>query len=96
METGFAVTAFLSLILNLVLPEEIEDEVVEITADKTDDNADREEWERIRRPSQIRAARKSADVNGEGKNSIGGSTSDDVEKGTMRMDGVRMDVGKAA
>jgi uric acid-xanthine permease len=30
METGFAVTAFLALFLNLFLPEEIEDEVVDI------------------------------------------------------------------
>ena len=96
METGFAVTAFLSLILNLVLPEEIEDEVVEITADKNDDDADREEWERIRRPSQIRAARKSADLDGEGSKSAGGSTSDDIEKGAMRMDNGKTDVGKVA
>lgn len=34
METGFAVTAFLGLFLNLILPEEIEDEAVEVTADK--------------------------------------------------------------
>jgi hypothetical protein len=30
METGFAVTAFLALFLNLFLPEEIEDEVVDL------------------------------------------------------------------
>jgi uric acid-xanthine permease len=80
METGFAVTAFLSLILNLVLPEEIEDEVVEITADKADDEADRKEWDRIRRPSQMR---KSAELNVDnaGGRSVGGaSLSDDVEK----------------
>jgi uric acid-xanthine permease len=80
METGFAVTAFLSLILNLILPEEIEDEVVEITADKADDEADRKEWERIRRPSQIR---KSAELNGDsagGRSVGGGSLSDDIEK----------------
>ena len=82
METGFAVTAFLSLFLNLVLPEEIEDEVVEITADKADDEADRLEWERIRRPSQ---QRRSAELNGaDGGKSVGGeSLSDDVEKAAV-------------
>lgn len=79
METGFAVTAFLSLLLNLVLPEEIEDEVVEITANKEDEEADRIEWERIRRPSH---QRKSAELNGgeRGKSVGGGSLSGDVEK----------------
>jgi uric acid-xanthine permease len=59
METGFAVTAFLSLILNLVIPEEIDDEVVDITANNADASDDEKEWERIRRPSQMR---KSADM----------------------------------
>ena len=54
METGFAVTAFLSLILNLVIPEEIDDEAVDITANTVDDSGDEKEWERIRRPSQMR------------------------------------------
>lgn len=49
METGFAVTAFLSLILNLILPEEIEDEETpELTANTADDEDDKEEWQRIR------------------------------------------------
>lgn len=30
METGFAVTAFLALFLNLFLPEEIEDDIVDV------------------------------------------------------------------
>ncbi|KAF2489277.1 Xanthine/uracil permease [Lophium mytilinum] len=48
METGFALTAFLTLILNLILPEEIEDEETpEITANEIDENADKEEWNRI-------------------------------------------------
>lgn len=48
METGFAVTAFLSLILNLILPEEEEDEETpELTANEYDDAADAAEWERI-------------------------------------------------
>lgn len=54
METGFAVTAFLALILNLLLPEEMDDEAVDITANNVDDAEDEKEWERIRRPSQMR------------------------------------------
>lgn len=50
METGFAVTGFLALILNLILPEEIEDEEVpELTANEVDEKADEEEWARIQR-----------------------------------------------
>jgi xanthine/uracil permease len=50
METGFAVTAFLTLFLNLILPEEIEDEEVpELTADHAEDGHDDEEWSRIQR-----------------------------------------------
>jgi uric acid-xanthine permease len=30
METGFAVTAFLALFLNLFIPEEVDDEVVDV------------------------------------------------------------------
>lgn len=78
METGFAVTAFLSLLLNLVLPEEIEDEVVEITANQVDDEADQVEWERIKRPSHNAQAKSSADLSGEG--GVGGNSSDDIEK----------------
>lgn len=60
METGFALTAFLSLILNLMLPEEIEDEETpELTANTIDAEHDQEEWNRIRRKSQI--PRKSSD-----------------------------------
>jgi hypothetical protein len=54
METGFAITAFLTLFLNLVLPEEIEDEETpELTANAVDEENDEAQWERIRRPSQI-------------------------------------------
>ncbi len=59
METGFAVTAFLALLLNLVIPEEDDDEVVDITANNEDASDDEKEWERIRRPSQMR---KSQDI----------------------------------
>jgi NCS2 family nucleobase:cation symporter-2 len=60
METGFAVTAFLSVILNLIIPEEIEDaEVPELTAATVDDEADKAEWDHIRRKSA--AARQSSD-----------------------------------
>jgi len=61
-ETGFALTAFLSLFLNLIIPDEIEDEAVNITANTLDDQDDEKEWERIRRPSQIRAMRKSSEM----------------------------------
>lgn len=45
METGFAVAAFLSLALNLLLPEEDEDEdIPELTADTADNQDDLEEW----------------------------------------------------
>ena len=74
METGFAVTAFLALFLNLILPEENDDEVVEITANTVDEAQDQKEWERIRRPSQIRAMRKSEDM---------GRSSVDMESGSV-------------
>ena len=46
-ETGFALTAFVSIFLNLILSEEIEDEAASITADLADDADDREEWNKI-------------------------------------------------
>ena len=46
--TGFAVTAFLAIILNLILVEEIEDEADEITANLADEADDQEEWSKIR------------------------------------------------
>lgn len=49
MQTGFAVTAFLAIFLNLVLAEEIEDEAPSITANEADVPDDQEEWARIRR-----------------------------------------------
>ncbi|KAK8210181.1 hypothetical protein M8818_003669 [Zalaria obscura] len=49
LETGFAITAFVALILNLILPEEIEDEEIpELTANTVDEGRDVEEWDRIR------------------------------------------------
>jgi NCS2 family nucleobase:cation symporter-2 len=63
METGFAVTAFLTLILNLVLPEEIEDEETpEITANEVDERADEQEWNRIRKSKDFDAERGSSSV----------------------------------
>lgn len=48
METGFAVTGILSLLLNLFLAEEIEDEAIpEYTGNEIDAPGDREEWDRI-------------------------------------------------
>lgn len=53
LQTGFAVTAFLSLILNLILPEEIEDdELPELTANDADDENDRADWARIEKGKQ--------------------------------------------
>lgn len=49
METGFAVTAFLAIFLNLLLPEEIEDEAPSFTANEADVQDDAEEWARIRK-----------------------------------------------
>ncbi|KIW66314.1 hypothetical protein PV04_05651 [Phialophora macrospora] len=71
METGFAVTAFLSLIMNLLLPEEIEDEAEDTTANTADLEDDENNWDRIRRPSQMKGMRESQDV--------GTRTSTDVE-----------------
>ncbi|KAL8958523.1 MAG: hypothetical protein Q9193_004437 [Seirophora villosa] len=54
-ETGFALTAFLAIFLNLVLPEEVEDDVVDEvvegknTVNNMDEEADRQEWARIER-----------------------------------------------
>lgn len=54
METGFAVVAFITVVLNLILPEEIEDEETpELTANEADEPADREEWERIRQGKKV-------------------------------------------
>jgi len=53
MENGFAVTAFISVILNLILPEEIgDDEIPEITANSVDEQRDEEEWRHIKREDQ--------------------------------------------
>ncbi|KAL8831051.1 MAG: hypothetical protein Q9170_005460, partial [Blastenia crenularia] len=50
-ETGFALTAFVAIFLNLLLQEEVEDEVVDeiVTANTVDEEADKEEWRRIER-----------------------------------------------
>lgn len=54
MESGFAVAGFLALILNLILPEEIEDEETpELTADNNDVQDDKEEWNRIKGGKQM-------------------------------------------
>jgi uracil-xanthine permease len=80
METGFAVTAFLAVILNLILAEEIVDEAVDITANIVEDENDQKEWERIRRPSIIRAARKSAELEEARRASMIVDEHHDVEK----------------
>lgn len=53
MEEGFALAAFIALILNLILPEEMEDEEIpELTANTVDVPQDEEEWRRIRREDE--------------------------------------------
>ncbi|KAI5246649.1 purine permease [Aureobasidium subglaciale] len=53
MEEGFALAAFIALILNLLLPEEMEDEEIpELTANTIDAPADEEEWRHIRREDE--------------------------------------------
>lgn len=48
MESGFAVVAFIALILNLLLPEEVEDdETPELTAESLDEAENSQEWHRI-------------------------------------------------
>jgi uracil-xanthine permease len=65
LETGFAIVAFVTLALNLLLPEDIEDdEIPELTANEADEPADREEWARIRK--------------GQGKGSEEGRASSDI------------------
>ena len=53
LETGFALTAFVNVILNLILPEEIEDEIPELTANEADEQADKEEWNKIRQNKDL-------------------------------------------
>ncbi|KAK0511381.1 hypothetical protein JMJ35_005954 [Cladonia borealis] len=53
METGFAVTAFIAIFLNLVLAEEIEDEAASITANEVDAADDREEWAHIKQGKAV-------------------------------------------
>ncbi|KIW16803.1 hypothetical protein PV08_03993 [Exophiala spinifera] len=60
-ETGFAVTAFLSLFLNLFIPEEVDDDVVDTTANRVDAADDSKEWERIRGPGHAKSLRQSDD-----------------------------------
>ena len=62
---------------------------VEVRAAKGGDVA---EWERIRRPGQIGVSRES----GEAGQSVRGNASDDVEKGEVRIDGDKEQIGKVA
>lgn len=72
MGTGFAVTAFLAIFLNLLLAEEMEDEAASVTADETDAATDREEWARIEKHHE---------------HGLGQDKQDDIEKGGRREDG---------
>ena len=74
LETGFAVTAFIAIILNLILSEEIEDEVVGETANEADAEDDKDEWR------QIRAGHDAKDLEL-------GESSADGEKGGFRAEG---------
>jgi len=66
MQTGFAITAFLALILNLLLPEEIEDEETpELTADTVEEEKDEAEWNKIRRSVDARAMSHATGMGGE-------------------------------
>lgn len=49
METGFALVALVTVILNLVLPEEIDDETQEITANEVEHARDDEEWAKVQK-----------------------------------------------
>jgi len=53
VEEGFALTAFIAVILDLVLPEEFEDdEIPMITANHVDDRRDEEEWSHVKHEGQ--------------------------------------------
>lgn len=79
METGFAVTAFIALFLNLILAEEIADEEVpELTANVVDEERDEQEWDRIKSKKTQEDAR------------VGNSSSEDaVEMQNFTMDSKR-------
>jgi len=63
MESGFALTALIAVILNLMLPEEIEDEEIpDITADVVDVEADNREWGRVHSVSAPRKASHEAGI----------------------------------
>lgn len=78
METGFAVTAFLALFLNLFLPEEIEDDVV-VDVDGQDANGD-----------AVTSAHQQQQARGEAKTVGGSSRGSDVES----MDKIEQSHGK--
>jgi xanthine/uracil permease len=46
-ETGFAVVAFVTVLLNLLLPEEIGEDAEEITAEAEEDASTERDWERV-------------------------------------------------
>ena len=63
LETGFAVVAFVTIVLNLILPEEIEDEETpELTANEVDEPQDKEEWARIRKGAADVEGRPSSEI----------------------------------
>jgi len=85
MEEGFALTALLCVILNLFLPEEIEDEETpELTADMNDAAKDEAEWGRLHSVSHARkASHNGTDLAGERKldgSSLNGRHESNIEK----------------
>jgi NCS2 family nucleobase:cation symporter-2 len=73
METGFAVTAFLALFLNLVIPEEIVDEpeAPELTANTIDEPRDEEEWDEIKAGHHGKSVSEPAGSGELGRNGVG-------------------------
>ncbi|KAL9100803.1 MAG: hypothetical protein Q9163_003869 [Psora crenata] len=59
LETGFALTAFSAILLNLILAEEEHDEPNTLTANRADDDDDVEEWQKIRKRPANRKGEKS-------------------------------------
>lgn len=72
LETGFAVTGFLAMFLNMILSEEIEDEAQSFTANDVDAADDRAEWDRIRRRSKAPGSDSEGGEKGEGLDGTAG------------------------
>ncbi|KAI8931276.1 hypothetical protein NX059_011620 [Plenodomus lindquistii] len=62
LQTGFAIVALVTVILNLWLPEEIEDDIPELTANEMDESADGEEWNKMKAAKESEVGRASSDI----------------------------------